>query len=135
MNSNESTPSGSESFTVLVVDDDAMMRASISLMLSSLGIKTVEAATGDDALKVSQARHEALAAVLLDVNMWPMSSERIFTEMRRLFLEMPFVFISGDCSARVDFAGASGTRLLMKPFSRAQLVQSIRDAIESMSRA
>ena len=132
MSPNEPLPGESGPLTVLVVDDDAMMRASISLMLSSIGIRAIEAATGDDALRVSQARQEALAAVLLDVNMWPMGSEQIFTEMRRLFLKMPFVFISGDCSARVDFTGACGTKLLLKPFSRAQLVQSIRDAIQSM---
>jgi CheY-like chemotaxis protein len=52
---------------VLVVDDDPQARRLLETMLTALGYATIEAAGGEEALRL--AEREALAAVILDLFM------------------------------------------------------------------
>src|SRR6476646_4770742 len=59
---------GAAMASVLIVDDDAALRDGLAETLSDLGHRTIEAASGPEAL-VCLEGHEPIAAVLLDLRM------------------------------------------------------------------
>src|SRR5437870_13785204 len=80
--------------TVLIVDDDPVIRSAIATILADAGYATCEADSGADALRA--ARSEAPALVLLDVNLPGMCGYEVCRLLRDEFGDQfPIVFVSG----------------------------------------
>jgi signal transduction histidine kinase/ActR/RegA family two-component response regulator len=117
--------------TVLVVDDDALVRRSVASALRSIGYDTVEADGGVQALAVYREQRLALRAVVLDMVMPGMNGRATLAAMRAVDPEVPVLLMSGhtineEIQAVLD-DGASG--FLSKPYSVEMLARSLADAI------
>ena len=131
MNPDTDQTPGPDATAVLIVDDDEMICASVDMMLSAVGYSLLTASNGAEAIRIAGTAGQKIDAMLLDLNMQPMSAEQIFGELRKLHPKLPVVFITGDKWATLEkFPGAKGSKLILKPFSRAQLLESIHEAIE-----
>lgn len=92
----------------LIVDDDATVRATTARALEGLGLATVLAASGEEALRVMATRRFSL--VVTDFEMPGMNGIDLLNEIRRLQPGVPAVMMSGVgtfdvlCASRV--AGA-----------------------------
>jgi len=86
---------------VLVVDDEAIIRESLSMLLSSKGYKVSTAKDGFDALL--QLRTIAPDLITSDLNMPNMSGFELLSVLRRRFPQIPVVAISGayECAEAV----------------------------------
>ena len=105
-------------FSILVVEDDAMLALAMEDILQKLGYKNMEFAfdlTG--ALKFSIA--------FLDVNLNGELSLPVARVLRQH--DIPFYFTTGFGS-RFDYEDMQGTPIVRKPYSE----QDIRHAIESV---
>jgi signal transduction histidine kinase/CheY-like chemotaxis protein len=116
--------------TVLVVDDDDLVRRSVANALRSLGYDTLEAEGGEKALDVYRERRD-LSAVVLDMVMPGMTGRATLTAMRAVDPEIPVLLMSGysinDEIQSVLDQGASG--FLSKPYSVEALARSLADVI------
>ena len=113
------TPSSQAPITVLVVDDEPVVRNVVSTGLGSRGFSVLPAASGPEAVAV-YARHRAdIQLVLLDVRMSPWDGPRTLAELRALDPDVRAVFMSGSTgsysAADLLLAGASG--VIGKPFA------------------
>ena len=121
-----SSPEASTRDTILVVEDDARVRAITSRILSEAGFNVLEAATGTAALAVFEADPAAIALVVSDVVMPELSGPEAVAQMRRRRPELRCLFVTGF--AHEGFAPASDI-VLSKPYLPAALLASVRGAL------
>ena len=117
---------------VLVVDDEAEVRATARGMLEALGYSAIEAEDGPTALVLFDRHRSELRAVLLDMTMPVMSGEEVFCELRLRDPGVRVVLSTGY--AQVDsrrLGGLIGLRgFLQKPYSVRLLSETLSRALE-----
>lgn len=121
--------------TLLVVDDEPMVRFVMTTVLSATGFTVLEAEDGQEALDIFRRHREDIRAVLLDLSMPRMDGEETFAEMRRLNPSVPVVLLSGynekDSMKRFPAEALAG--FLGKPFKPVALVEKVREVLEGNS--
>ena len=107
--------------TVLLVDDEELVRASTADMLAELGYVVVEADSAEDALRLVNS---GLAPDLLvtDHLMPGLSGTELANELRGRWRDLPVLLISGYAEAE---GGAPDLVRLVKPFRRADLAAKL----------
>ncbi len=121
--------------TILVVEDERMIRLLLATQLSELGYAVIEAETGREALELlgSAVNIDLLITdVVLGGNI---NGVQVTREARRLRPAMPVMFASGY-GTREQLAGQSlppDVPLLMKPFSRADLAAMVRSLMDAVA--
>jgi CheY-like chemotaxis protein len=121
---------------VLVIDDQAHVRATISLALQAKGYQVVGAEGGADGLK--QFEESKFDLAIVDIFMPGMDGAKIIKMLRERAPELPIVAISGvslKASGRtaLDFISLSpqlaNVVCLQKPFRTAALLEAIHQAM------
>jgi diguanylate cyclase (GGDEF)-like protein len=114
---------------VLVVDDDAAMRALVAHWLRHAGMTVLEAATGEAAMIIAGGHSPTMDAIVLDVMMPEMDGYEV---IRRLKTDprtspIPIVFLSASAAEADIIRGvqAGATDYLSKPFSGPILVTKV----------
>lgn len=119
--------------TVLVVDDDPVVRSVTHNMLSRMGFQTLLAYDGQQGLLKFIEHQDKIALVLLDLTMPQMGGEEAFREMKKVKREIPIVLCSGYTQEEAinlfSEQGISG--FLEKPFTRKSLVQKLMEVFSS----
>jgi CheY-like chemotaxis protein len=118
--------------SILVVDDDDLVRETVRQMLESAGHQVIEARNGHEAL--SAANKNSVALVVTDIIMPDMEGIATIRELRAQNPELKIIAMSGgDRRARVDYLdlakklGAHHT--LPKPFRRDDMLSAVRSAL------
>jgi CheY-like chemotaxis protein len=117
-------PSGaSQGGTVLLVDDEDLMREVGAEMLQRLSYSVLTAADGREALGLVERLGREIRCVILDIAMPVMNGWEAARAIRRLHPDMPIVVSSGhDLSpAKGDSHGVEGALFLKKPYRLADL--------------
>ncbi len=126
-----SLPLGSES--LLVVEDNADVRARICEILRGLGYAVDEAADGTVGLAKFEAARRPYDLLLTDVVMpGAIGGKALADAVASRWPETPVVFMSGYAQDAITHQGRldAGVRLLAKPFRRHELAQMIRQALD-----
>jgi CheY-like chemotaxis protein len=128
-------PVGNE--TVLVVEDQAMVRALFVTMLGRIGYTVLEAGGGAGALELLDRRAAEIGLMVTDVVMPGMSGPELALETRRRHPGMKVLFASGHGeTAALAKAGWTETAdVLRKPFQLAELATAVRRAIDAGDRS
>jgi CheY-like chemotaxis protein len=87
--------------TILVVDDDPLVRNMAKLMLTRLGYNVLEAKDGVEAVEVFQQDHPSIRCVLSDLTMPRMNGWETLEAIRKLAPGIPVVLSSGYDEAQV----------------------------------
>ncbi len=95
--SSESEPEGP---TILLVDDNADLRATVGLLLESLGYRVRAVGSGAAALDILQS-DTSIALMITDVMMPGMTGMELGERALRLLPSLPLVFISGTADADI----------------------------------
>ena len=119
---------------ILIVDDYAGSRYFHSRILSEAGYEVLEAANGEEALRIATTSRPAL--VLLDVNLPDISGMEVCERMKRApeTAHIPVIQITGAWLSEEDRARgmASGADdYLVEPVDNATLLRSVMNLIES----
>lgn len=117
-----------ETLAVHIVDDDAAVRDSLSLLLSVRGYRTASFASAEDFL--AAVRPEWTGCVLADIRMPGMSGLQMQRVLAERAIAMPVIVLTahGDVdSARAAFK-ADAVDFLEKPFDDEALVEAIESA-------
>ncbi|MEM7478146.1 MAG: ATP-binding protein [Planctomycetota bacterium] len=117
--------------TILVVDDEWVVRTVASNLLHSGGYRTLEAKDGEEGLEVLASEHPQIDLVLLDVTMPRMSGHETLRRIRELYPTLPVLMCSGyDLTSNVD---TSFENFVPKPFSASSLFDAIRRTLDQRS--
>jgi FixJ family two-component response regulator len=122
---------GSEIF---VVDDDEVMRDTLSALLSPEGCRVTCFAEGQSFL--AAARTRTPACILLDVNMPEQSGLDVLRELDAPRYPAPILIVSGqrDVPTAVNAIKGGALDYIEKPFEAAAVVARVREAIETWAR-
>jgi CheY-like chemotaxis protein/anti-sigma regulatory factor (Ser/Thr protein kinase) len=114
--------------TILVVEDEASVRSSISRLLKVRGIEAIVVATADDALARVRRQEIRPDVLLCDYNLHGSTNGvKTVTDLRAaLGGNIPAIVMTGDVRSKiVDPIAAQGILVLLKPFSADELLQHI----------
>jgi two-component system cell cycle sensor histidine kinase/response regulator CckA len=121
--------------TILVVDDDPLVREAIARAVADLGYRALESADGEQALAVLRAHRDDISAVLLDMVMPRMSGRAFFQALSPSERAVPVVVMTGEAETdEVQSILDLGVRgLLPKPCSIDELSIALAAAISAGS--
>src|SRR6516164_6073185 len=112
---------------VLVVDDDALMLASVSKMLSRQGYEVLPAPGPRQALHIAEAQ-PPIELILSDVSMPEMRGTQLVAEVLRLSPQTAGLLMTGDVVSPPDVP--EGVAVIRKPFSTAELILAVNSTLE-----
>lgn len=111
---------------ILVVDDDPLLRELLQDTLDTIGYTAEVASDGHEALdRLNQSRFDL---VITDIKMPGMDGITLHKRIRRLYPDMPVLFITGVTSPEV-IGQASPAGFLAKPFRISHMEELIREAL------
>jgi len=123
---------GSE--TILLVEDDPTLRASVRKALSQLGYRILEAPTGVKALEVWKQSSKEIRLLLTDLVMPDgMTGIDLAKHVLRENSKLKVIYMSGYSAevAGKDFPLTEGLNFLTKPFLAAKLAEAVRAALDA----
>jgi PAS domain S-box-containing protein len=113
--------------TILIVDDEEMIRTLSVAMLEAFGYETLVATDGEKALEIFRSEGSRISLVLLDQSMPTMDGLEVFKQMRRIRPEVKVLLASGfseqEVSARYRGLGLNG--FIQKPFNTKHLSDEV----------
>ena len=119
---------GKASETVLVVEDEEIVRELVCDVLEEQGYHVLCAANGREALELAGNFHDAIDLLITDVVMPYMSGQELAETLSYLRPEMKVLFVSGYSDTDLgDGMLDPRVELLQKPFAPHELSQKIRD--------
>jgi two-component system, cell cycle sensor histidine kinase and response regulator CckA len=113
--------------TVLIVDDDAIVRRVVQGHLSDAGCRIFEAEDGQEALEVLE-RSGSVDLVIVDVVMPRLDGPAFVAGLLRRRASQPVLFMSAYPAERTAGGGRSSHPFLPKPFTRDELLAKVAEA-------
>ncbi|HEY8946972.1 MAG TPA: response regulator, partial [Polyangiaceae bacterium] len=119
--------------TILVVEDNQMVRALLNRLLPALGYGILSAESAEEAISLVKTAPGAIHLLLTDVVMPGLNGRELYEGLRQLRPELKVLFMSGYTTDVIAHHGVldEGVHFLQKPFTRGALSGKIREALES----
>ena len=131
----ESAPSQGEQFsdisapdtTILVIDDDDMVRESVHDILSTSGYSVLEATDGRTGIELFIEQQARINLILLDLTMPGLSGQETLRELRHISADVAVILSSGynQVEAARTLLGRSRVGFLQKPYTEAELLKRV----------
>ncbi|MCB4823570.1 response regulator transcription factor [Roseicella aerolata] len=126
--------------SVHVVDDEAMVRRSLTLLLQAAGIEARSYGSGEDFLRAAE-NGLPFGCVLLDIRMPGMDGLAVLRAMAARGLQLPVVVVTahGDVPLAVEAMKAGACDFIEKPYAGATILRAVEAALgrgdEALERA
>jgi two-component system, cell cycle sensor histidine kinase and response regulator CckA len=119
--------------TVLLVEDEGVLRVAVSRMLQKNGFEVIEAGDGSSALDLVRTYRDKIDVMLLDITLPGVSSREVFEQARRLRPNLKVILTSAYGREAVDasFEGLRVERFIRKPFQFVDLMGVLQDALSA----
>ena len=123
--------------SILLVEDEDTVRHLTARILQAHGYRVVAARNGPEALTRCRQEEGGFDLVLSDMVMPQMSGDQLAVEIRKLFPEMKFLFMSGYTEHAVVSKAmlTPGVSFLSKPFTSALLISKVHQALGAPEQA
>ena len=124
-------PGGDE--TILLAEDEDLLRRLTTRVLNSLGYRVIEARHGEEALRLAEQHKGEIDLLISDVIMPRMGGPELVETLEEHGINgMKVLFISGftDEAFAMQPEGESGHELLLKPYTKTSMAQKIREVID-----
>ena len=130
----DAVPSGAGPGTILLVDDEDLLRRALQDILGHLGFKVLDAEDGAQGLVLFQRHAKEICLVILDLTMPGMGGEEVLGRLRSQPGEagrIPVLLSSGFTNVNVAaILGADRfTGFLQKPYTMRQLAVKIAECL------
>ncbi|WGD56734.1 response regulator transcription factor [Bradyrhizobium sp. CB1650] len=120
--------------TVLVIDDDQLTRGALGSLFRSVGLSVRTFASATELLE--HPLPDVPSCLVLDVRLPRLSGFDLQTELRRLGVKIPIIFITGhgDIPMSVKAMKAGAIDFLTKPFRDQEMLDAVTAALECDAR-
>jgi len=122
--------------TILVVDDEPDVLASVTDALQLFGYAVVGSTDPREALRIAQTHPSPIRLLLTDVVMPFISGPELAEHVRRQIPDIKILFMSAFTTAAVADSGViltPGIPLLVKPFSMNSLTEKVQATLDYRS--
>jgi two-component system, cell cycle sensor histidine kinase and response regulator CckA len=119
--------------TILVVDDEEIVRRTAKHALENCGYRVLLAENGQIAVEMFAQAAEDIALVLLDLTMPVMSGEQALQRLQRIQPGVRVVLTSGynEADAMGRFQGAGLAGFIQKPYTARELTEGVRNLLQA----
>ena len=119
--------------TVLIVDDEEVVRTVLSKLICSLGFEVLIAADGMRAVEVFRENKDDIKLVLMDMTMPRMNGMEAFSRMQEIDPEVRVIIVSGHSaeSTSSEMMKLGIRKVLQKPVRLSVLSDAIRETVFS----
>jgi CheY-like chemotaxis protein len=117
--------------TILVAEDEAVVREMVVAALERLHYRVVVASTGEEAVRLIDRLGDDIDLLLSDVVMPGMSGLDLYDRALRVRPDLKAIFMSGYTALAIGRKIPDGITLLEKPFSAARLNDVVRATLGS----
>jgi len=117
--------------TVLLVEDEDGVRRFTRRTLDNAGYRVLEAANGDDAERVFTQHPDSIDLVVTDVIMPGCGGVELMARLHARAPALKVLYMSGYTGGSTSGRAAigEGFRFVQKPFTAAELMRTVREAI------
>jgi two-component system, cell cycle sensor histidine kinase and response regulator CckA len=119
--------------TILVVEDEEMLRSLVREILTRAGYEVIEAVDGEEGVRKYREFHDRIQLVLLDFGLPKMAGDEVFAELRRIRPDVRAVFSTGyvkkEKTEELIALGALG--VVHKPFTVTEMLVTLRRALDA----
>ncbi|ERP39054.1 hybrid sensor histidine kinase/response regulator [Chitinivibrio alkaliphilus] len=117
--------------TILLIDDEEVVRITTASLLKNLGYTVYSAASGEEGLSLFHRQKNTIDLVILDMMMPRMGGEETFYALRKISQKTPIIIASGfaheDEIERLHQNGVNG--FIYKPFRTSELAEILQREI------
>ena len=126
----QGAPGGSE--TILVAEDEELLRALTTTLLQGLGYTVLACSDGKEAVQLFEGNAERVALLILDMVMPRMSGLKAYEAISAQHPNVPVLFVTGYSAewGESPFLPQAGMHLLQKPFAVGDLARKVREALD-----
>ncbi len=124
-------PKGSE--TILLVEDEVLVRSLVSKFLNSQGYRVLSASRGSDAIRLAAEHSAQIDLLLSDVILPNMNGRQIYERLALTIPKLRVLFMSGYTENIIAPHGVleGGFYFVQKPFSLKELARKVREALDA----
>jgi PAS domain S-box-containing protein len=118
--------------TVLVVEDNDMVRALVAEMLENLGYRVLSAESADRCIDLVKGCQGNIDLLITDVVMPGKNGSELFDLLRNSMPDLRVLFMSGYTSDVIGHHGVldEGVAFIQKPFTRQLLSEKVRNVLD-----
>ena len=122
----------SSKHTILIVEDEALIRMDLVDMFKDAGFSVLEACDASEAIKLIEMHENSIEILLTDIRLgkgpdgWD-----IARRTRSKLDDIPIVFVSGDSAKDWSEAGIDKSVMLAKPFADGDVLAAVRSGLTS----
>jgi PAS domain S-box-containing protein len=119
--------------TVLVVDDEELVRKTATYTLQRYGYRTVVAEDGSRAVEIYKSQPDGIVLVLLDLTMPGVTGEEALRQLQGINSGVRVLLSSGynEMEAVQRFAGKGLAGFIQKPYTAAALAEKVKEVLHS----
>ncbi len=120
--------------TIMLVDDEPVVRMVAETLLKQHGYKTVCASDGQEAIDLYRENRDAVRLILMDMTMPRMSGDEAFRQLRALDEHVPVLICSGYVVDLGEFATEDGHKpngFVQKPYNLTDLLATVRAVLDA----
>lgn len=114
--------------TIVLTEDDDLVRYLMAAALSTAGYRVIEACNGAEALRAAREHEGAIHLLISDVIMPEMSGVELAREFTRLYPEAGVLYMSGH----PDASPLPLENVLVKPFTDHELFDRVRRTLDAL---
>lgn len=121
--------------TVLVIDDEEVVRSVSKAILARAGYNVLVAASGDEGIRIFEENRHRIVCVILDLTMPYMRGNLVFARLKACAPEVKVYIMSGysDRQALEEFDSEGILGFIQKPFQTEDLVGAVRNCQEKIA--
>ena len=118
--------------TILLVDDEDVVRSVSSEVLANHGYQVIQADDGKVAMNIFEARLFEIDLIVLDIVMPNMNGDEVARKIRQQRPDIPIIFMTGYDKEHVisDVEHLENCLILSKPFQYEELSHMLRDLLD-----
>jgi len=119
--------------TILLVEDEAMVRDTAVEGLRVRGYHVLVAECGEEALALAECHAEPIHLLLTDVVMPKMTGEQVAQSVREIRPEIKVLYVSGYTEIAQNGLNMrnTGFQFLAKPFTATELARKVRETLDA----
>jgi len=119
--------------TILLVEDNELVRHLGRIILERWEYKVLEASNGDDALNIIASYDGAIDLLLTDVVMPGMNGKALYAKVAEKYQDLKVLYMSGYTDDIIAHRGvlSPGIQLIQKPFSVNGLASKVREVLDN----
>jgi len=121
---------GSE--TILLIEDDHVVRKMSEVILRNFGYRVVDAVDGEDALEKFARHEQEVALLILDVIMPKKNGAEVYTAVKSVRPDIDILFVSGYSADSIRKKGIleQDIHFMSKPVNPFELLRKIRELLD-----